>query len=186
VDLDEAYDVIEDLEFSLSGDDLIEELAEHADALDPGEAGRAAFLNVRGDFLAMADRFDEARTAYREALDDGGPTILHPYIGLLSIALKTRDEPAHEAIHDALLRLSREDALNDPSYEAAGETLELAGHPRQALRWYNLALRDLDPDDIDALPIGALNGRERVRRTLGLPRDRFDEAAPLVRENFRL
>jgi tetratricopeptide (TPR) repeat protein len=186
VDLDEAYDVIEDLQFSLSGDDLIEALSEHAEALARGEEGRAAFLNVRGEFLAMADRFDEARTAYREALDDGGPTVPHPQVGLLSVALATGDEQAQTEIHDALLRLSRADALDEASYEAIGETLELADHPRQALRWYNLALRGLDPDDIEALPIGVLNGRGRVRSKLGLPPDRYDEAAPLVRDNFRL
>lgn len=186
VDLDEAYDVIEELQFSLSGDELIEALREQAGALAPGTEGRAAFLNVRGEFLAMAERWDEARASYQEALRDGGPTILHPLVGLLSIAVKTADDIAREESEAALLELARKDALTDATYAAAGETLDLAGHARAALRWYNLALRGLDPEDIDLLPIAALNGRERVRRTLGLPPDQFDDVGPVVRANFRL
>ena len=129
---------------------------------------------------------EEARASYLEGLDDAGPTILHPLVGLLSIAVKTGDDAAREEHHAALLDLARKDVLTDATYEATGETLELGGHPRAALRWYNLALRHLDPDDIESLPIGALNGHDRVRRTLGLPHDCFDDVAPAVRANFRL
>jgi tetratricopeptide (TPR) repeat protein len=186
MDLDQAYDVIDDLQFSLSGDELLAALREQTDALDPGSEGRAAFLDVRGEFLARDERWDEARASYQEALDDGGPTAVHPFVGLLSIALATGDEEARDHCTAALLDLARQDLLDESSYEATGETFELAGHPRAALRWYNLALGDLDPEDVDLLPIGAINGRERVRRALELPNDRFDEAAPLVRANFRL
>jgi tetratricopeptide (TPR) repeat protein len=185
VDLDEAYDVIEDLQFSLSGEELIQALRDEADELAVGSEGRAAFLNVHGEFLAMDGRWDEARASYREALDDGGPTILHPLVGLLSIACRTGDDEAREQHQAALMELARQRVLTDPTYEATGETLELAGHPRAALRWYNLALGDLDPEDVDLLPIVALNGRGRVRRALGLPHDRFDEVAPLVRSSYR-
>jgi tetratricopeptide (TPR) repeat protein len=185
VNLGDAYDVIEDIQFSLTGQELLDALRAEADALAAGTEGRAAFLNVHGEFLAMDDRWEEARASYLESLDDGGPTILHPLVGLLSIAVKTGDDAAREEYHAALLDLARKDALTDATYEATGETLELGGHLRAALRWYNLALRDLDPDDVESLPIGALNGHDRVRRALGLPHDRFDDVAPLVRANFR-
>jgi hypothetical protein len=140
-------------------------------------------LTSLAEFLAMEDRLDEAEATYREALDDGGPTLLHPLGGLLSVSLQRADDTAVDELNARLWQLARADQLSDSDYESLGDTLEFHGRLREALRWYTVPLRDLDPDDdIDLIPVTSSNGRERVRKALGLPPDRYDEAAPRVRE----
>lgn len=185
MELDEAYDRIEELQFSLAGQELIDALRAESDALASGETGRAAFLNVRGEFLTMAGRHDEARSAYEEALIDGGPTVLHPLCGLLGVALAQGDESAAETLLTQLKLASRSDELDLDSYENTGEILEMSERYREALRWFNIPLRDADPEDPDPELIGVLNGHYRVRRILELPMDRFDEASVLVRETYQ-
>jgi tetratricopeptide (TPR) repeat protein len=184
--LNDAYDRVEELVSTLTGEALQAALAEEAAVLAAGEEGRAAFLNVLGEFLGYDDKLDEARAAYQEARDDGGPTIIHPLAGLLDVAHRSGDVPAQQAALAELIRLARADELTIATYSNVGEILEEAGDLRQALRWFNIPLRDVDPDDVDDELIAVLNGHWRVRRLLGLPLDRFDEAGEELRAEFRL
>jgi hypothetical protein len=185
MDLEDAYDRIDELQSTLTGDALHQALADEAAALTPGEEGRAAFLNVLGEFLLMDGEVDGARTAYQQALDDSGPTILHPLAGLLDVAFTSADEDAKEAILAELTRLVRADELTIMTCEYVGEILEKVDELRLALRWFNIPLRDIEPDDVGDDLIGILNGHYRVRRLLDLPMDRFDEASDVVRARYR-
>ena len=183
MDLDDVDDDLEELEFSLTGQARIDACRARADAIPQGEPGRAEYLTSLAEFLEMEDRLDEAEAAYREALDDGGPTRLHPVGGLLSVSLRRSDDTAVNAINSRLWQLARADQLTESDFEYVADVLEHHGRLREALRWYTVPLRDLDPDeDIELIPVISSNGRERVRKALGLPPDRYDEAAPRVRE----
>ncbi|OUZ09458.1 hypothetical protein BHE97_10395 [Aeromicrobium sp. PE09-221] len=61
MDFEDACDIAEDLQFDLSGEELIDAYRERADAMVPGEPGRAVFLGYLGEFLAMAGRPEETR-----------------------------------------------------------------------------------------------------------------------------
>lgn len=184
MDLDEAYDRINELQFSIHGQELIDALAEEAAALTPGATGRAAFLNVRAEFLTMDGQYNAAWSSYEDAITDGGPTVLHPLSGLLEVAVRRGDNDAAEGILVRLKEASRAGQLNHDTHEHIGEVLESAERYREALRWYNIPLRDEDPDDPDPRLIGVLNGHFRVRRALELPMDRFDEASVVVRAAY--
>lgn len=184
--LDDAYDRVEELQFNLKGEDLHEALAQEAAALQPGEEGRAAFLSVLGEFLLMHDEVDRARTAYEQARQDGGPTVIHPLAGLLEVAYRSGDSDAATSVLAELLSLVRADRLNWATGENVGEILEEADELRQALRWFNIPLRDVDPDDVSDELIGLVHGHYRVRRLLDLPMDRYDETSELLRAQFRL
>ncbi len=183
VDLDDVDDDLEELEFSLSGQARLDAVRARAEAMPVGEPGRAEYLTSLAEFLAMEDRLDDAEAVYREALDDGGPTLLHPLGGLMSVSLQRADDTAVNELNSRLWQLARADQLSDSDYESVADVLEFHGRLREAMRWYTVPLRHLDPEeDIDLMPIVASNGRERVRKALGLPPDRYDEAAPRVRE----
>ena len=185
VDLDDANDEIEELEFSLSGEARIAAFRARADSLAPGEDGRAEFLTSLGEFLEMEGRLDEADAVYREALDDGGPTLLHPLGGMLSLALVRGDSASIHDLNTRLWSLARANVLTVSDYEHVADLLEHHEHLREAMRWYTVLLSDFDPDEIDLIPVVASNGRFRVRRALGLPLDRYDESAPAVREHAK-
>lgn len=142
----------------------------------PGELGRAEFLSYLGDDLKLIGEFDEARQAYDEAIADGGRTVLEPHAGLLAVALAARDEATVTALLGLLMTKSRADELVVGDYEWIAEALEEAGRLREALRWFTIPLRDLQPGELTKLPIVCLNGRWRVRRSLGLPLDAYDDA----------
>ena len=102
VDLDDVDDDLEELEFSLSGQARLDAVRARADAMPVGEPGRAEYLTSLAEFLAMEDRLDDAEAAYREALEDGGPTLLHPLGGLLSVSLQRADDTAVNELNSRL------------------------------------------------------------------------------------
>ena len=186
MDLEEAEEEIEELEFSLQGEARLAAFRERADALAVGEDGRAEFLVSLAEFFEMEDLLDEADAVYREAIEDAGPTLLHPVAGLLSVALRRGDGDASvKDLNARLWTLARSDSLTGSDYEHVGDLLESHQYLREAMRWYTVPLSDFDPDEIDLIPVVASNGRYRVRRELGLPLDRYDEAADAVREHAR-
>ncbi|MCW2829491.1 MAG: hypothetical protein JWP31_183 [Aeromicrobium sp.] len=150
--------------------------------LPPGEEGRAEVLTCLADDLTGEGLLDDARDAYREAIDDGGRTVLDPQVGLLTVALAAGDNARVDELLALLLAKSRSDQLVVPDYEWIAEALEDAGRLRAALRWFTIPLRDIQPGDVDLMPTVCLNGRFRVRRTLGLPLDAYDEAHDLWHE----
>lgn len=145
-------------------------------ALGPGEDGRAEVLSRMAEDLMTDDRRDEARETYQAAVDDGGRTILDPRTGLLDIALADGDDARVDELLAQLMVRSRADELVVGDYEWIAESLEDSGRLRAALRWFTIPLRDIQPGDIDLMPVVCLDGRWRVRRALDLPVDAYDEA----------
>ena len=184
VDPDTVDEIIDDLQDRLSGAPLHAALREQAAALEPGEAGRAEFLCVLGELLEQDGLVDDARVAFEEALADGGATVLHPLSCLLSVELGLGHEEAATALLTELSARVRAGTLNEETCELVGEALEEHERFREALRWFNIPLRDLDPADLEDLPIGAVHGRFRVRRMLDLPWDRFDDASDAIRSEY--
>ena len=184
VDRDELDEELERLELSLDGQARLDALRARADSFSPGEFGRAEFLTSLAEFLEMAGQLDEADAVYEEALVDGGDTTFHPLAGKLSVLVKRQGNGDVAQLTTRLWSLARSGQLVEADYEHIGETLEGVGRLREALRWYTVPLADYDPEeDIDLIPPVCSNGRFRVRRALGLPRDRYDDAAELVRQH---
>ncbi len=152
------------------------------DGLEPGQEGWAEVSMCLAEDLRGDGQLDEARALYRQAIDDGGRTVLQPLAGLLGVELDAADDARVDEILALLLARSRADELVVGDYEWVAETLEEAGRLRQSLRWFTIPLRDLQPADYELMPIVTLNGRWRVRRALGLPRDAYDDAHDIWHE----
>jgi tetratricopeptide (TPR) repeat protein len=150
----------------------------------PGTEGHAEVLTCLAEALAADGRLDEADATYRQAIADGGRTVLSPHVGLLDVAVARNDDAAVDDLLALLLARSRNDELVVGDYEWIGETLEEGGRLRPALRWFTIPLRDIQPGDVDVMPIVCLNGRWRVRRTLDLPIDAYDEAYEVWHELY--
>lgn len=144
--------------------------------LAPGQEGWAEVSMCLAEDLRGEGELDEARTTYQQAIDDGGRTVLDPHAGLLGAELDAGDDARVDEILALLLARSRADELVVGDYEWIAETLEEAGRLRQALRWFTIPLRDLQPASYEQMPLVALNGRWRVRRALELPIDAYDDA----------
>lgn len=151
-------------------------------SMQEGEEGRAEVLSWLGTDLTGDRRLDDARASYEKAIADGGRMVLDPRIGLLNVALAEDDDARVDELLAALLTTSRADELVIGDYEWIGDSLEEAGRLRTALRWFTIPLRDIQPGDVDRMPILALDGRWRVRRALDLPVDAYDEARELWHE----
>ncbi len=156
-----------------------------AEALAPGGPGRAAWLSHAGEAWELAGDLGRARACYEAAVEDGGDTYLDPRAELLGVVLDL-GEPARAA--ELLTEL--EQGLRDGHrhgefvHETVGEALEMHGHPEEALRWFDAGLSASERDSPADLDIGCLNGRFRVRRTLGLPMDRYDEICEARRAGY--
>ena len=181
MDLDEAHDIADEIEFGLHGEAKIREYRRMLDGLQRGETGRAVFLGHLGEHLAQAGRTAEARAVFHEQIADGGDDTLDARLGLFTLEV-IEDPEAADALLAELLAAARAGELGVGDREWIGESLEEAGRLREAARWYTMVLRDVDPSDVEALPVSALEARYRVRRALDLPRDRYDDARDLTRE----
>jgi hypothetical protein len=75
--------------------------------------------------------------------------------------------------------LRRSPRQPDEALERVADALERVGGLREAMRWFTIGLRDLDPQqDLPAFEEEyALMGRSRVRRALDLPPDHYDVLA---------
>lgn len=175
-DLDDILDDIDDIELS-GREDRADVLRERADRHPVGSEARCAYLTILGEHLQMQERYAEARAAFEEVLDSGHRTYHHPLVSLLDLALETGRTDEADALLARLLELSRRGDLDAGDHEMIGESLELHGRPEAAHRWFTIPLRDVDPDDLDALDIGCVHGRFRVRRVLDLPPDPYDRAS---------
>lgn len=173
-------DEIDDIVFDMAPAQRIARLRERIAEFAPGEDGRAAFLCALAGELNMAGDLDGARTASLAAIDDGGPTTLDPRCGLLMNELHAGDQVRADEILGELLARVRAGLLGETECEWIAGSLEEADRLKDAHRWYTIPVRDIDPEDIDELPIHLLDGRYRVRRELGLPLDAYDEARDLL------
>jgi hypothetical protein len=111
---------------------------------------------------------------------------MDPRSGVLECLLALgRDDEADE-LEKALRRASAQGDWRGAFHEVVAETLELAGRPHQAHRWFNIGVRDIDLEDPDVGATSCLYGRYRVRRDLGLARDSLDVFADEFREHSRV
>lgn len=176
MDWDELGETIDEISADPGRDSRLAAFDDLLRTFEPGQEGRAEVLMCRADELLDAGRLDEAERAYREAVHDGGRTVLHPLAGLLVISLHRDDDPAVDDLLAELIALSRSDRLVLGDYEWIAESLEDAGRLKAALRWFTIPLRDIQPGDLELMPPLCLDGRWRVRRALDLPVDAYDEA----------
>ena len=177
--LDEVHDLIDSWEFDPRVQTL-EPATELLMTMAPGDPGRLHVLQVIADHQSMRGDVDAALAT----LDQAGATsaedadVLHAMrVGFLIEA--GRDEAAEPLLLD--LR-RRGPSLPHEAIERVAEALEGVGRLREAMRWFTIALRDLDPQD--EMPATAeeyaLIGRRRVREALDLPPDHYDELAHVV------
>lgn len=176
MELEDFDDELETIEFSGAPSERIEILRRRLEDFQPGEIGRATFLTSLAGQLNLIEDYAGAREAGLAAIEDGGPTDLDPRCGLLMNELHAgEDARADEYLAEMLVRF-RAGLVGDVECEWIAGSLEEADRPRQALRWFTMPLADIHPDDTEDINLRALNGRYRVRRTLGLPLDAYDIA----------
>lgn len=169
-------DELEQIAAEPDGDRRAAEYERVLSGLAPGGEGWAETLMCLAEERKLAGRLDDARDLYRQAFDDGGRTVLDAQAGLLDVALAAGDDARADELLGLLLTRSRNDELVVGDYEWIGEQLEAAGRLRQALRWFTIPVRDLQPGATELMPITCLDGRFRVRRALDLPLDAYDDA----------
>ena len=179
---EELQAAFDDLEWELDGQERIDACAARAAGMAPGELGRAEFLSLQGDFMVIAGQLEEAKAPYLAALEDGGPTSIHPKVSLLDVAIQRGETDEADALLKDLLRLFRDGKLSEDDCNMVGETLEEKERFNEAQRWFTMPLRPAEDDRFDHRQLTLLNGRYRVRRALGLPKDGFDEQCDRVRE----
>jgi tetratricopeptide (TPR) repeat protein len=151
-----------------------EELAEQ---YAPGTEHRSACLMAAGENWSAAGDTTAARRLFEVAREEStGPDRWDATACLLDVALDERREDEVSALARELLSISRELDLGS-AYGRVAESYELHDRLKEAARWYSLANRDIDPDDLDRLDTFALHRRRDVRQRLGLPPDRYDEAS---------
>jgi tetratricopeptide (TPR) repeat protein len=176
MDWDELGETIDEITALTSRPARLTEYERLLADLAHGQEGRAEVLACLADELVDDGRLDDAEAAYQEAVDDGGRTVLEPRAGLLAVALARGDDSRADELLADLLATSRTDGLVIGDYEWIAESLEDAGRLREALRWFTIPLRDIQPGDLELMPPLCLDGRWRVRRALDLPVDAYDEA----------
>ncbi len=170
--------------YGLPHDENAREYERCAAALVPGEAGRAAWWAHAGEAWELAEDLGEARRCYAEAVADGGDAYIDPRAGLFGVLL----DLGETAQADDLLGELREAVQDDPAgrfvHEMVGEALELHERPAEALRWFDAGLTRSERETPGRPDAACLNGHYRVRRTLGLPLDRYDELSEAHRAEY--
>ncbi len=184
-DLDAVQDQIDDIEINLEGRKekivALERLI--ADAV-PGSAAWAELIVVAADHQQALGQHETALARLEEVRAAGVQTEPSVEAHLLSAHLRAgRDALAAEL--DRELRARSRETYLGADYDWVGEAYEEAGRLKEALRWFSMANRDIDPDDVDMLEPFALAGRWRVRQALGMPEDAYDVTARIVRERQR-
>jgi hypothetical protein len=180
--LEEILEEVEDLAARLPAPQLARLLEERARDLPPGAPGRAAWLAHAGERWQMAGDLGRAKACLEEAVRDGGKAYLDPRAELLDVLLELDDTGRVDELLAELRRDLATGRTGGPVHPFVGETLELHGHLEEAHRWFSAGLSSRHEDRDDE--IVCLNGRFRVRRQLGLPRDEYDEVCELRRREY--
>jgi tetratricopeptide (TPR) repeat protein len=176
--LDDVRDHIDELyeELSISGaGPTLEKIARE---LPVGGHGRAEYLTSAAESYLLAERPEDAKRCTQDAIEDGGETVLIPEGQLIDILLTEGDHDAADEISAALRKRARD--LNVFDIEQIAEAYEAADRLKEAQRWFTIALRPYDPVDVTDVGSAAYTAaiaRRRVRQQMGLPEDRFDQAA---------
>lgn len=182
--LDEILDEVEALGKQIPGETLAPLFEERARGISPGAPGRAAWLSHAGERWEMEGDLQRARSCYEQAAQDGGEAYLDPRAQLINVLLELGDG----ARADELLAQLRSDLRAGWSgryvHEVVGEALELHGRLEEAHRWFSAGLTHAQREHPEAVDLGCLNGRFRVRRQLGLPHDRYDELCEEYRRDY--
>lgn len=175
----EVEDQLDEWEFGLPVEERYTKAAAWLPEFSPGAPGRARLLNYAGEMARLLGRPSEALDRYRAAEADGGDTTIDPRAMQLDALLELGDDADVDAHLTELRRISAARESRGVFHEFIADVLESHDRLKDAHRWYNLGLRDLDPerDEPDLREQHHLRGRRRVRRALGLPVDRFDALA---------
>lgn len=145
-------------------------------AMQVGDPGRAELLTcLSSSTLAVTA---ESESLVREALADGGPTVIDSRVELLRVLLALgpgRDDEAAALTKELTRATARPDVVAG-LHATLGEVLEMADRLKEAQRAYTVGLKHLDPaeDEPEIDEDLCLSGRYRVRRALGLGRDSYD------------
>lgn len=175
MDDDELFDLLSELEETVPHEQKPDRFEQAASGLEIGEHGRASLLLAAGEHWQMAGDFDEARRCFELARADGGESAIDPLASLSSLALEIGDEEEATRLIAEMRNLVRAGGGTVSSCHYLGETLEKHGRLREAHRWFTIPLTWAeDEEDLDYL---CLVARHRVRRELGLARDRLDVIA---------
>ena len=171
--LDEVHDLIDTWEI----DPAVETLRPATQLLATmavGDPGRYDVLQVIADHQSMRGEVDDALATLDEAAGEPGADadlLMATRIAYLIEAGRT--DQAEPLLRDLRRRAAD---LSIEGIERVAEALEQRGRLREAMRWFTIALRDLDPSrDLPELDEEeALLGRWRVREQLELPADHYD------------
>jgi hypothetical protein len=173
--LDDISDLAEELATRMTGAELAAELEGRGRALEPGAAGRAAWLSLAGERWEMAGNLARARWCFEDAARDGGSCYVDPRAELVDVYLRLGEASLADQLLVELLRDVAAGRTHGPVHDFVGESLEQHGRFEEALRWFNAGLTRALREGADDAEIDCLNGRFRVRRRLELPHDRYDE-----------
>lgn len=175
--LDDVRDHIDELYEELSASDAGPTLEKIARDLPERAHGRAEYLTSAAESYLMAERLEDAKRCAQDAIEDGGETVLVPEAQLIDILFAGGDHAAADEIAAGLRKRARDLSVYD--IEQIAEVYEAADRLKEAQRWFTIALRPYDPEDVtvgsDAYT--AAIARRRVRQQMGLAEDRFDQAA---------
>lgn len=181
-ELDDVRDEIDEIELGLDTSAAKIEALDRLSARSvPGTRQWAELVVTASEHRLMQRDFATAIAHLHEVHQSGIATDPSVEAHLLCAYLQAGDEARASELDQALRKRSREGTLGS-DYAFVGETYEVAGDLRQALRWFSMAVRDVDPEDVDVHDSISLNGRFRVRRLLGLPEDAYDSATLELRE----
>jgi hypothetical protein len=173
---DEIDDLIGEWDLTLPVGERLPLIDDLLEQLPPGAPGRTAALTYRGEILQLAGRPVDAVAAFGLAAEEGGTSTIDPRALLLDTLFRLgRDDDAAALLTD-LRAASAAGDVRGTLHSWVGDCLEERGDLRQAQRWFNLGLRDLDLelDDPGFEEQECLIGRLRVREALTLPKDRYD------------
>jgi hypothetical protein len=182
--LDEILDEVEALGNQLPGETLALLFEERARGIAPGAPGRAAWLSHAGERWEMEGELERARTCFEQAAQDGGEAYLDPRAAMLNVLLELGETAR---VDDLLADLRRDLKAGWDGrfvHEMVGEALELHGRLDEAQRWFTSGLTHAERLDPEAVDLGCLNGRWRVRRALDLPHDRYDDLCEERRREY--
>jgi tetratricopeptide (TPR) repeat protein len=185
-ELEDIFDEVEELTYSLPAATRGETLEARALDLPVGARGRAEMLTTASDWFVIDGRVDDALRCAEAGLADGTPTHFDARIYVLMAALAAGLLDRADEVEKELRQRLPDRGTRLVTIQWAAEVLENAGRLRQALRWYSLGLREVDPADLDeydewAMPL--LQGRWRVRRELGAAADGYDLARERLLED---
>lgn len=182
---EDITDQIEEWEWQLDDDEYHDTLLDKFESLAAGDPGRAELLYCIGERRRMRGDPAGALSCFERAVTEPGEVTIDPRSGVLQCLLGLERSSDAETLERRLRKASAGGDWRGAFHEHVGEVLELAGRPHQGLRWFNMGIRDLDPEDPTTAEIMCLNGRYRIRRDLNLQLDSLDVYTDEYREYSR-